>query len=395
MRISDSIARILTERRSGNTLAFKYDGLNRQVSRTVNGGLPFYSVYDGWNLIAEYQNAVLKGAYLSGSGGLIKNFVTGRYYYQDSSGSTSHLASSSGNLLEWYRYDLQGTPVFYNALNTQLSTSAYSIRHLFTGQQWYSELGLYDLRNRFYSPDLGRFLQPDPIGFAGDPGNIYRYVGNNPLNRRDPSGLGHVPYQRISEPGVSYGETETEPVRVESTPISDAPSGWLGNPERVFADLGNAFSSLGGGDRGMFGGLGESGGLGGGISIGSPLPPSPPDPKEPPSPNVAPNPFAPSTPTPPQPPQPYPGGVPLPPNKSDYGPNWYECARYERDLATYNMLTKGAPNVDGMPIVNQSIQAYYNDVWYWQQVCAVCGPPPSNPQAPAPYLEWYLNDTGF
>jgi RHS repeat-associated protein len=63
------------------------------------------------------------------------------------------------------------------------------VRHLFTGQQWYSELGLYDLRNRFYSPDIGRFLQPDPIGFRGDQNNLYRYCRNNPVTRWDPFGL--------------------------------------------------------------------------------------------------------------------------------------------------------------------------------------------------------------
>ena len=79
-------------------------------------------------------------------------------------------------------------PMFYDANNNQLSASAFGVRHLFTGQQWYQELGLYDLRNRFYSPDLGRFLQPDPVGFSGDAGNLYRYCGNNAVTRSDPNG---------------------------------------------------------------------------------------------------------------------------------------------------------------------------------------------------------------
>ena len=137
----------------------------------------------------EYQGTTEIGAYLYGPSGLVKNLVTNNYYYQDGSGSTSHLADGSGALLEWYRYDLQGTPVFYDAMNNQLSASSYSVRHLFTGQQWYSELGLYDLRNRFYSPDIGRFLQPDPIGFGGDPTNLYRYCTNNPNKGADPMGL--------------------------------------------------------------------------------------------------------------------------------------------------------------------------------------------------------------
>lgn len=153
----DAQNRLLSAAKAGTTETFKYDGLNRQVSRTI-GSNTTYSVWDGWNLIEEIQSGGVTAAYLSGATGMIKNLVSSNYYYQDGSGSTSHLASSTGQLLEWYRYDLQGTPVFYNSLNTQLSTSNYSIRHLFTGQQWYSEIGLYDLRNRFYSPDIGRFL---------------------------------------------------------------------------------------------------------------------------------------------------------------------------------------------------------------------------------------------
>jgi hypothetical protein len=38
-------------------------------------------------------------------------------------------------------------------------------------------------------PDIGRFLQPDPIDFNGDPTNLYRYCGNNPLKNFDAFGL--------------------------------------------------------------------------------------------------------------------------------------------------------------------------------------------------------------
>jgi|GEM_PF-3476175 len=48
--------------------------------------------------------------------------------------------------------------------------------------------GLYYYRARMYAPDLGRFLQPDPIGYAGGL-NVYGYVGNDPLNLVDPLGL--------------------------------------------------------------------------------------------------------------------------------------------------------------------------------------------------------------
>lgn len=48
--------------------------------------------------------------------------------------------------------------------------------------------GLYYARARMYSPTLGRFLQVDPIGYAGG-ANLYAYVNNDPLNLTDPLGL--------------------------------------------------------------------------------------------------------------------------------------------------------------------------------------------------------------
>jgi RHS repeat-associated protein len=209
--IYDAQNRLVNVIKGGVTMTFAYDGLNRQVSRTIypppyspESGTTF-SVWDGWDLIEEYRSGNnVTAQYLYGPGGLIKDLTTNNRYFQDASGSTSHLADSIGRLLEWYRYDLQGTPVFYDANNNQVSATAYGVRHLFTGQQWHSDIGLYDLRNRFYSPDLGRFLQPDPIGFRGDRTNLYRYCRNNPITRWDPLGL--EVYPTAEERGMTiYG----------------------------------------------------------------------------------------------------------------------------------------------------------------------------------------------
>jgi RHS repeat-associated protein len=150
------------------------------------------SVWDGWELIEEYASATTQAAaYLQGTHGVIKSLLNNVYYYQDKLGSTTHVANASGQLLESYKYDLYGTPRYYDQggnLKTN-QASGYSITDLYAGERWVSELGLYDLRNRFMSPELGRFLQPDPIGFKGDSSNLYRYCGDDPINRSDPTGL--------------------------------------------------------------------------------------------------------------------------------------------------------------------------------------------------------------
>jgi RHS repeat-associated protein len=46
---------------------------------------------------------------------------------------------------------------------------------------------MYYYRGRHYDPRIGRFIQRDPIGMSDDV-NLYRYVGNNPMNYNDPFG---------------------------------------------------------------------------------------------------------------------------------------------------------------------------------------------------------------
>ncbi len=187
----DAMNRLTVATNGTITANFYYDGLNRQIARSITGEGTTFNVWDGWQLYAEFTTGnVLSDRWIYGAGGdLVMSPIQNQYYYPDGSGSTSYLAGSLGYLLETYTYDAFGTVKALDANDNALTTPSISL--LYNRQKWYSQLGLYDLRHRAYMPSIGRFLQPDPIGFAGDASNLYRYCGNNSVNWSDPSGLGH------------------------------------------------------------------------------------------------------------------------------------------------------------------------------------------------------------
>jgi RHS repeat-associated protein len=98
------------------------------------------------------------------------------YLYADNHGSISAITGSAGNTTNINTYDICGNP---NSAN--VGTFQY------TGQMYMPQLGLYYYRARYYSPVLGRFLQSDPIGYKDDL-DLYTYVGNDPLDKMDPTG---------------------------------------------------------------------------------------------------------------------------------------------------------------------------------------------------------------
>jgi RHS repeat-associated protein len=174
--------------------SFTYDGLGRCVRRTVDGVTRLFT-YDAWNPIMEWDEAGnWKAMNLYGSGA---DEILGRYdatlgpliYKQDKQGNVTFVLNAGNQTIEKYTYDAYGTPTILSTNNTQLSTSAIGNRFMYTGREYLQELGIYDYRHRYYLPSIGRFLQTDPTGFDAGDMNLFRYCGDNPVDRSDPTGL--------------------------------------------------------------------------------------------------------------------------------------------------------------------------------------------------------------
>jgi len=118
--------------------------------------------------------------------------TTNYYYHADGLSSVTEVTDSTGSLVEQYRYDVYGTPSIYDASGVVTNSSTVGNRLLFTARARDPDTGWYDYRYRFYNPSLGRFVQPDPVGIAGNDLNLYRYVENDPVRWIDPDGLDHM-----------------------------------------------------------------------------------------------------------------------------------------------------------------------------------------------------------
>jgi RHS repeat-associated protein len=135
-------------------------------------------------------------------------------YKQDQHGNVVAVMTDNGDVTEKYTFDVFGKPNIFDKWGNSRSATAVGNRFMFQGREWIGELGIYDYRHRMYQPQLGRFLQTDPMGlqtegeklsagqkalfspggvapeaFSSSEMNLYRYCGDDPVDGSDPLGL--------------------------------------------------------------------------------------------------------------------------------------------------------------------------------------------------------------
>jgi RHS repeat-associated protein len=108
----------------------------------------------------------------------------GAYFYtRDHLDSIRELTDSTGSIRARYSYDSFGRPTYLSGdLNTDFG---------FAGMFYPAELSLNLTKFRAYDPDTGRWLSRDVLANAEfeEGTNLYAYVLNDPVNKKDPMGL--------------------------------------------------------------------------------------------------------------------------------------------------------------------------------------------------------------
>ncbi|AIB35586.1 RHS repeat-associated core domain-containing protein [Pseudomonas simiae] len=201
---------------NGQTASYRYDPFGRRISKTVDG-ITTEFFWQGDTLIAEHH-ANRHRSYLYEPDtfrplALLEGFgpkETKAYHYQlDHLGTPQELTNPDGEIVWSAHYRAYGeiTRVDIGKVDNPLR---------FQGQYFDQESGLHYNRHRYYNPDIGRYLTPDPVKLAGGI-NTYQYVPN-PTGWIDPLGLSNCPeggrcksQARTEEPIDKIRVTRAEP----------------------------------------------------------------------------------------------------------------------------------------------------------------------------------------
>ena len=183
------------ETKSGSAIAtvvYDYDvfGSRLEQDATVSGGPTQVTrfAYDGQNIWVDLDGTdslVMRRIFLNAVDEVIARISASgnaAWYLTDRLGSVRAIVSSTGAIIDRINYD-----GFGNIISE--SNAASSDRYLWTGREFDRVTGLQYNRARYYDPTIGRWMTPDPAGFAAGDSNLYVYAFDDPTNLRDPSGM--------------------------------------------------------------------------------------------------------------------------------------------------------------------------------------------------------------
>ena len=172
----------------GTSLSYLLDAQNRRIGKRVNGGLTQGFLYQGQlTPVAELDslNQVVSRFVYATRVNVPDYLLKGGQTYRlllDHLGSVRLVVNTAdGSVAQRLDYDEFGRVI----QNTNPGFQPFG----YAGGLLDAHTGLVRFGARDYAPTTGRWTAKDPLGFGGGDANLYAYVGNEPVNRVDPTGL--------------------------------------------------------------------------------------------------------------------------------------------------------------------------------------------------------------
>ena len=219
--VYDGFDRLVEVKDSSNNkvLKIEYDGLGRRTKKHINNCNPLDGSYDAWQhfyydlawqivetrrtqdgenthpeTVQPEQQYVWSLRYIDAP--VLRDANTDSddlcddqrlYYLTDANMNVTCVVDAAGDAVECYRYSPYGS-VTVLAPDWETVPQTSCVDNLFAGYWRDAETGLYSVRFRYYHPQLGRWMQRDPLGYINGM-SFYEYVATNPIVLFDPLGL--------------------------------------------------------------------------------------------------------------------------------------------------------------------------------------------------------------
>jgi RHS repeat-associated protein len=225
----DPLGQVAQVQEDGREIArYRYNQNRQRIAKTVNGQTTLY-LWQGGAIAAEADaqgKIQTRYIYLDSrpvamiqyDGGKAKLYAV----HTDHLGTPLQVTDADRKIVWQAEYDIYGRATIKNhslhsaagppgALIGTAHASAparFDFNLRLPGQYEDAETGWYYNFHRYYNPDTGRYLTPDPIGLEGGT-NLYAYVDGNPAGASDPWGLDSVSANGITTFNTAFADLPT------------------------------------------------------------------------------------------------------------------------------------------------------------------------------------------
>ncbi|MBU0553267.1 hypothetical protein KJ940_17485 [Myxococcota bacterium] len=194
----DDLDRLIeVEQPNGDVIRYTYDGLSRLTDRVED---PVLGPVTRWRFLwlenrlageIRPDGTALTYIYLS-----IEDFTPWAVHVEELTGGALYALHADARGAIIAASDEAGRARFLAEYSpygeAKIRDRGLDVRLRLQGMWADPTTGLYLNRFRWYAPEWGRYLTPDPLGISGG-FNAFTYAGNDPVSRVDPLGLSHNP----------------------------------------------------------------------------------------------------------------------------------------------------------------------------------------------------------
>ena len=177
------------------SVSYCYDENGLRTKKTVNG-TDTYFYWDGSDILFEKTNNNIINYYYDVNGVIGLKYNNNNYYFiKNVQGDIISIYNSNNQLVAKYEYDSFGNILSIKDSNDSIIIDNTHVAivnpYRYRGYYYDRETGLYYIKNRYYNPLWGRFINSDTyLGINHDfqSQNIFLYSSNNYISKIDKNG---------------------------------------------------------------------------------------------------------------------------------------------------------------------------------------------------------------